>query len=323
MRIFAIYAIFCSIFAVCLCAAQMQSAEFTIPTITPKKQEIADVKRYYATIAEDQSRTISLSVRVDGFIQKLFVDRIYTKVRAGEPLFLMYASELIDAQSEFLATRNALSRQKLELLGVDSKEIDKIAKSHRILNEVSFYSPIDGVIFTKNINVGSGVKKGDEVFKIVNLSQVWAIANINQEDIGFLQKANTKAYALIEGYDKRIPAQLELVYPQVSDGFVKARFIIDNPNERIYPNMFAYIFIESPKFSRLTLPKNAVLYKDNKYFVFVKEDDDFMPLEIQARRIRGSNFYEIIDGLSEEQNVAKNALFILDSDAQNNGDYEW
>ena len=180
-----------SVFAM---AAQKPQAVFSIPTISPKKQNIAQIKQYYATISADESRNISLSVRVDGFIQKLFVDKIYTQVAKGEPLFSLYSAELIDAQSEFLATRNRLSNEKLALLGVDSKEIDKIAKTHKILNEVTFYAPIDGVVFTKNVNVGSGVKKGDEVFRIINLDKVWAIASINQEDLAFLK--NMGGYAI-------------------------------------------------------------------------------------------------------------------------------
>ena len=308
-----------SVFAM---AAQKPQAVFSIPTISPKKQNIAQIKQYYATISADESRNISLSVRVDGFIQKLFVDKIYTQVAKGEPLFSLYSAELIDAQSEFLATRNRLSNEKLALLGVDSKEIDKIAKTHKILNEVTFYAPIDGVVFTKNVNVGSGVKKGDEVFRFIKLDNVWAIASINQEDLAFLKASSTKAYIMVEGNSEKIPAELEMVYPQVSEGFLKARFVIDNAKGDIFPDMFAYVFIESPATQRLTLPSNAVLYKDRKYFVFVEDDGAFLPQEVEAKRIMGTKFYEILSGVHESQKVAQNALFILDSDAQNNGDYE-
>ncbi len=98
--------------------------------------------------------------------------------------------------------------------------------------------------------------------------------------------------------------------------------MIDNAKGDIFPDMFAYVFIESPATQRLTLPSNAVLYKDRKYFVFVEDDGAFLPQEVGAKRIMGTKFYEILSGVDESQKVAQNALFILDSDAQNNGDYE-
>lgn len=314
--------------------SNMNYKNFKIPLVEVKNINIADKKRYYARLEVNEGATYSVSVRTDGFLQNLFVNKTYENVNKDSPLFTFYSPELIDAQSEFLVTsaynHSHLARQKLELLGVNKKEIEKLRKGGKIINEITFYSPINGVIFAKNFNAGSGVKKGDEIFKIINLDSIWVVANINQDDLSFLKEIqninkdskNVNMYAIINGNDKKIPLKLDKIYPNIVDNFIKVRFILDNKNGEFYPNMFANIYLESISKTRLVLPKSAILYKNKKYFVFVENDGEFMVQEIEAKRILGSDFYEIINGLELGEMVAKNALFMLDSDAQNNGDFE-
>ncbi|MWV62088.1 HlyD family efflux transporter periplasmic adaptor subunit [Helicobacter saguini] len=314
----------------------IESKNFKIPVVAVKKEKISESKSYYAKLEADQSQIFSIVTRTDGFLQQLFVSQIYEKVRKNEALFTFYSPELIDAQSEYLVTsrynHGHLARQKLELLGVNSKEIAKLSKG-KILNEVTFYSPIDGVIFSKNFNAGSGVKKGDEIFKIVNLDSLWVVANINQEDLGFIQTLDSKklenleqntikSYVILDSFKKKIPIKFDIIYPNVTNNFVQVRFILDNKNAEFFPNMFAKVLLESVPKERLILPKSAILQKNKKNYVFVASDDEFMVQEIEAKRILGSDFFEIIDGLEVGEIVAKNALFMLDSDAQNNGDFE-
>ncbi|RDU73749.1 hemolysin D [Helicobacter aurati] len=297
---------------------------FSFPTIKVSRLTIADSRRYYGTIQEDESRVYSLSVRADGFIEKLFVSQIYAPVKAQQPLFSFYAPEIVDAQSEFLATlpHSHLAQQKLLLLGVDSKEIARLRSSRKINNAVTFYAPFDGVVFAKNVNRGSGVKKGDEVFRIIDISTLWVIASINQEDLPFIRQNDNRTYVQIEGYQGKVAVTLDRIYPNIVDNFVRVRFVLPNNDFTFFPNAFAQVTIESSPKERLILPKNAVLFKNNKYFVFLNDDGEFIPQEIQARRILGTRFYEIIDGLEEGQSVIKDALFIVDSDAQNNGWFE-
>lgn len=313
--------------------SKIEYKNFKIPVVVVKRESVADKKRYYAKLEPNQSAIYSVVVRSDGFLQNLFVSEIYAKVTKNAPLFSFYSPELIDAQSEFLVTSQYnhahLARQKLELLGVSASEIAKVRKSGKISNEVVFYAPISGVVFAKNFNVGSGVKKGDEIFRIVNLDTLWVVANINQEDLRLLDVLkDSKAGSALNAYmslidsDKKVGLKLDRIYPNVTDNYVKVRFILDNKNGEFYPNMFANVYIESSLRERLLLPKSALLYKNKKHFVFVESDGEFIVQEVSAKRVAGSEFYEITDGLDEGEIVAKNALFMLDSDAQNNGDFE-
>ncbi len=293
---------------------------FAFPTIEVSMQTMSDSKRYYGKTIQDESRVYSISVRADGFIEELFVDKNYMQVKAKEPLFAFYAPEIVDAQSELLATLgHDQAQQKLLLLGVDSKEIAKIKKMRKVINAVTFYAPFDGIVFDKNVSVGSGVKKGNEIFKLIDLKSLWVVANINQEDLNFIKENGNSAYAKIEGHQERVLIKLDKIYPNVIDNYVQVRFVLDNPNLEFFPNAFAYIDIESKPREMLVLPKNAVLFKNNKYFAFMYDGGELIPQQIQARRIKGARFYEVLEGLEKGDKVIKDALFVVDSDAQNNG----
>ncbi|OBV29092.1 hypothetical protein BKN38_08515 [Helicobacter sp. CLO-3] len=408
-----------------------QNALFKIPLIAPKRQNIGDSMQYFGIIKEDESRIHSLSVRADGFIEQLFIADTYAQVKKGAPLFTFYAPEIIDAQSELLGTFDSrhrhLAREKLALLGVHEKEIKAIESKRAIKNAIAYYAPFDGVVFTKNANVGAGAKRGDEVFRIVNLDKVWVIASIPQEDLGLLLQAsnaaktgakipesknapeskNTKdaleskisesaktsesapesknaesksaestntdssknssadsdknldsdksasqsapestpaestlatlqARATLQdrAHAKPFALTFDMIYPEANQGLLQARFIAENPTKELFPKAFVTITLNIAPSTKLTLPQSAILRKNGKFYVFVYDDEgsegekvllhhsEFMPREIEARKILGSSFYEILSGLGENDLVAKDALFVLDSDAQNNGDFD-
>ena len=121
-----------------------------------------------------------------------------------------------------------------------------------------------------------------------------------------------------------VSAKVDFIYPMVNEKTktVDVRFIIDNKDLKIYPNMFASVKIKSVNKTMLTLPKTAVLSKGSDHFVFKPiSDREFEPVKVEAKRI-STNKYEILDGLTKGDKVINNALFLLDSDAVTNALYE-
>ncbi|PAF48304.1 hemolysin D [Helicobacter sp. 12S02232-10] len=300
--------------------------DFSLPTIKVIQQEIAPSKRYYALLQPDESRIYSQNVRFEGFVEKLYANKTYLKVKKGEKLFSVYSPELINAQGELLASLRfneqiGAIKEKLRLLGIPKNEIESIIKNRKIKNSIEISSNFDGVIFTKNISEGGFIKRGDELFKIIDLSHIWVVAKINQEDLEFL-KHSQKAMVKVEGIPNKFQVTLENINPQIglNDKFIEARFGLENQDSIFYPNMFAKIEIFGESKKRLVLPKDAVLIKNNQAIVFKKDDFGFTPINIEVKQLSNGD-YEILQGLKLGDEVAKNALFILDADAQNNGDY--
>ncbi|WP_104748166.1 efflux RND transporter periplasmic adaptor subunit [Helicobacter cetorum] len=309
-------------------ALAKSKTHFNISTTKVIEKEFAQSRRYYATLEPDERLIFSQNVRFDGYVEKLYTNRTYTPVKKGEKLLTIYSPELASVQSELLSSLKFnhqvdAIKEKLRLLGLENSSIEKVISTHKVQNEINIYSRFNGIIFrkSKDLNEGSFIKKGQELFQIIDLSKLWAIAKVNQEDLEFL-KNTTKATLFVEGIKGKQEITLENINPIVNekDKMLEARFNVPNSKLLYYPNMFAQVEIFQKAKKMKVLPKEAVLIKGGKAIVFKKDDFGLSPLEIKATRLSDGS-YEILEGLEVGEEVANNALFVLDADAQNNGDY--
>ena len=119
-------------------------------------------------------------------------------------------------------------------------------------------------------------------------------------------------------------AKVDFIEPLLNDETktVKVRLNLDNKDLKVFPNMFVKATFIKKKETMLVLPKSAVITKSNLHYVFKPtKDDQFEPLQVEVKRIN-SKQYQIISGLSKDEIVINNALFMLDSDAITNGLYD-
>ncbi|WP_240333358.1 efflux RND transporter periplasmic adaptor subunit [Helicobacter suis] len=288
-------------------------------------KEVAPFRQYYALLEADETKVFSYNIRFDGYIEKLYVNQTYQNIKAGDKLFNIYSPSLISVQSELLSSvrfnkQVEQMREKLRLLGVPTYEIDNIIKTKKVKNNIDMRAPFSGVIFTKNINEGGFIKSGMEIYKIIDLRSLYVLAKVNQEDLDFVRHLS-KASISIEGISGVFPLKFDRINPLIGaqDKMLQVRFILNNPALIFFPNMFARVSIYQQARKMLVLPKEAVLVKNDKTIVFKKEDGDFTLTQIKAKR-NSDGSYEILEGLKAGDEVAKNALFILDADAINNGD---
>lgn len=306
---------------------EILSAEFYAKSIKVEKVKISQERRYYGKIALNEESISVFNLRVDGFVEDIKVANSYQKIEKGSELFSIYSPELLQAQNEYI---NALkyksnivaTKEKLLLLGVDERLIKKIEKEKKPLKVVPFFSKNQGLVYEKNISEGQYIKKGESIYKIVDLSSVWFIAQIPQEEFAFLSKPLNSSIEIL-GIKQKFQAQFLQIIPTInpSSKLLEARFLLKNPNLELFENLFGIITLSHPSKEVLFVPKECVLLRDNKLYVFKKDEEGkFAPQEIEALSLNAG--YEIISGLESGDEIAQNALFILDSDAQANGEYE-
>ena len=164
------------------------------------------------------SRIVS---RVDGYVEKLYVDKTFDVVHKGDPLAEIYSPELYStAQELILATRGggvgdlaAAARNKLLLLGVSQQEIDGIVASGKPSLRLVIRSPQTGYVVDKKIVVGASVEAKMTLFEVADLSTVWVEADVYEKDIPFLQ-VGQEVEATVEAYPNRtFTGKLALIYP--------------------------------------------------------------------------------------------------------------
>jgi len=299
---------------------------FNKTTVKVQKQTLGLSKEFYADIVLDETDIKDITLRFDGFIQKLYQDKKYSYINSGEKLFSIYSNEVYTSLQEFLTIDLTNQRRyksymdKFKNLDIDTKQIVNILKSKEMRENIDIYSPYSGYLITKQINTGSAVKKGQLLFQIASMKQLWGKVKVYQKDLSYIKK-DMDVKLFIEGFGV-VTSKVDFIYPTIDEQTktVDVRVLIENNDLKIYPGMFAKAKIYESSRIMLVLPKSAVLTKANQHFVFVPSGDQFEPKEIIAKRIN-TNQFEVSSGLNENDEVIDKVMFLLDSDAITNGLY--
>ncbi len=307
---------------------------FSVQSVKVKEESLSHSKKSYGFVKADEAREHDISPRFGGFVEKLYADKVYKYVKKGDPLVTLYSPEVYKAKEDYLNSYNYTKNKKskgmlrsaklkLELLGVSKREIEHVIKSKKISQNTTIYAPVSGYIFQKSISEGSAFNAKERLFKIVNLDEVWVEAKVFEEDREWLKRA--ESFELhFKSTPKTYRATSKLFYPMLSEkeATMTLRLRVKNPNRELFVGMYASLISKDKKESYLTLPSDAVMRKDGKFYVFVmgEYEGEYDPLEVSVKPLN-AHTYIITDGLNKGDEVVRNALFMMDSDAQINGLY--
>ncbi|MGP2656795.1 efflux RND transporter periplasmic adaptor subunit [Malaciobacter sp. WC5094] len=324
-------AIFLSLFIFTSLNAKIIEVEqlFNRKTVKVKQEEVSITKSFYGKMAIDESKVVDVVTRFDGFVTNLNANKTFMKVNKNDELFQVYSDEIYSIQKELQIAKRVnkslylSTMERLKALDINKKELQKIKNAKLSYEGIKVYSPMNSIVLQKNINDKGAIKKGNLLIQLANIEKLWFIANIYQKDLGFL-KDKMEALVYVDGLTTPIKTKLDYIYPNVDekDKSIDVRFVVDNKDLKLYPNMFGTIKLKSTQKTMLTLPKTAVLSKGSEYYVFKPiSKKEFEPVKVEAKRL-SSYKYEILDGLEEGDEVINNALFLLDSDAITNALYD-
>ena len=314
---------------------------YKISTVKVKETQNVPQKEFFAKTSFKEASTKEITLKFSGFVEKISVDERYKKVEKGSLLFTVYSPEILALKEELIKTaeyaekskifedeifsKTAASllestKQRLYLLGVSKTDIEKTLSSKTPSRTVAVYSLYSGTVVEKSVFAGSFVEVGRPLMKLADTSTLWADIKIYESDIPTLKIGST-VILTFSGATKKYKAKINQILPEINenDRSLTARANLQNDGHLV-ANMFAKAHIQSKGEKILMLPKTAVLEKGKKQFVFVKVDNKFEPLEITAKKIDAYN-YQILDGITQGEEVANDALFMLDADAKVNGLY--
>lgn len=207
-------------------------------------------------VTYDESRLSRVVSRVSGYVEKLYIDKTFVAVRAGDPLAEIYSPELYSAAQELVLAAQypgsrevaSAARQKLLLLGVSREEIDQIERQRQPANRLVLRSPQAGYVIEKKIVVGSSVQPGMTLLEVADLASVWVEAAVFEKDVGFLQ-VGQRVEATVEAYPGRVfSGRVDLVYPVLEESTRtnRVRFVLENPQAELRPGMYATVRIDTP-----------------------------------------------------------------------------
>lgn len=232
-------------------AVAMASVE-TTPVV---RRELSHEIRAVGKIQYNESSLATITARVDGYAEKLFVNFTGVDIKAGDHLAQVYSPELVVAQEELLiglrsgGTGQSVepSRIKLRRWGLTDKQIDELVASKKTTDRITLYSPIDGTVTEKLIVENSSFKVGDALYRIANLGTVWAYVDIYEFDLAWVRYGQ-QVELTTEAYPGRVfRGMVTFVQPIVNEATrtVRVPVHIKNDDHVLKPGMYVSTIVKA------------------------------------------------------------------------------
>ncbi len=328
-----------------------------IRTVEASVKPLKKVVRTVGRVEYDERKVTTVSIKVEGWIEKLYADYSGKRVKKGTPLADIYSPELLSLQLEYLNLLNwkpslglrtsrtvefglgdrlnqvgrltiydldplvDVVKQKLSLWEIPDEVVKELETSKKPVRTLTIKSPVDGYVFQKPVFRGTRVGPGEKIMDIVDLSSVWILADIYEHEIPFVREGQHARIVLSYYPQKEFPAKVDFVYPALSGQTrtAKARFVVPNPQGILKPQMFANVHMELDLGPRLSIPDTCILDTGRRQVVYVDAGDGiFAAREVKAG-YRGDGVVEITSGLKAGEKVAASAVFLIDSEAKLKG----
>lgn len=286
--------------------------------------------------ANEKSSSIQ-TAHFGGRIEHLNYKSIGEYVKQGSLLATVYSPELVTAQNEFieaLVIKNSQPelykavRNKLKNWKISETQITQIEYTKKVITNFKMYANVSGYIDEILVQDGNHVKEGMPLFKVSNLSTVWAVFDVYEQDIKNL-KLGQKLIVKANAYpDKEITAKINFIDPNLNTDTrtVLVRATLSNSKKRLKPGMLLSGEVEfknsaTVKSSIVIIPKTAVLWTGKRAIVYIKtmkNEPVFELREIALGNVTETN-YEVLSGLENGEEVVVNGTFTVDAAAQLQG----
>jgi cobalt-zinc-cadmium efflux system membrane fusion protein len=218
----------------------------------------------------------------------------------------------IKADAEKEAAEN-----RLHALGIGEGGLPRTVEHYT--STTSVLAPIAGLVVERDITLGQMVEPSDNVFVVMDLSEVWILVEVYDRDlaqVGIGQAALVRVAAYPEGEFRGTVANIGAVVEPKTRA-VKVRVVLPNPDRLLKPGMFATVTLEGTtgvSRQRLLAPAAAVQRDDGRTIVFVPRGErDFESREVRIARELGP-LVEIEGGLTEGEAVVTTGSFLLKSE---------
>jgi Cu(I)/Ag(I) efflux system membrane fusion protein len=279
-----------------------------------------------AVAKPDERSLLTVALRADSFIETLYVNETGRHVKKGEPLFRIYSPEMVKVQVDYRIATNASgdredkgSLQRLSNLQLPQAVLDELKRTREPVISFDWPSPVSGVVMQKPAIEGMMMKAGDEMMRLADLSSIWVIADVAEQDIGQVQVGSTAkvSFRAFPGEVFTGTVTFILHELEMATRTAKVRIEVANPDHRIKHEMFADVEINAGEGEdeRLVVPVSALIDSGNRQVVLVDRGEGrFEPRPVKVG-LRGDGYVEILDGLKSGDNVVVAANFLIDAES--------
>lgn len=284
--------------------------------------------RASGTIQLDEGRIAVVTLRTQGFIEKVEAVTTGDVVRKGQTLMRVYSREIAAAAAQYLSTeagnsaagQDALAgaRRRLEILDVPLGFIDEIGRTRKVPLTVGWPAPRDGIVIERAAIDGMMANPGDVMFRLADTSVVWALVDVAERDLDRIAIGQSVAVRPRSRPNSSFIGRVDLVYPQINreTRTARVRVKLANPDMALLPDMFVDAEIETGGGKPIiAVPSSAVIDSGEKQVVIVdKGEGRFEPRQVTLGQ-RGDGFVEIRSGVAAGEPVVTSATFLIDAES--------
>ncbi len=319
--------------------------------VSPEKQQLIGVKvatvekapvrhtiRVLGRVTLDETRVFRVTVPVDGLVREAGPIVTGDIVRKDEVLATFYNRDFLTAQQTYLYALNTMDRFKdkeseeqlkltraqmqsaeenLEFLGMGKTQLQEIARTRQIARNVQLRSSVEGLVLARNVFPGLRFDRSTELFRIGDISKVWILADIFENEAEYYRPGLTARVSLLQ-QKRTFLARVSSSLPQFDQATrtLKVRLEADNPGYILRPDMFVDVELSINLPPAITVPADAVLDSGLKKTVFVDLGNGlFEPREVETGWRLG-NQIEITKGLKVGERIAMSGTFLIDSESR-------
>jgi membrane fusion protein, copper/silver efflux system len=319
--------------------------------VSPEKQQMVGVRygtvergtasvtlRASGRVVQDETRVVRVHSKIEGWIERVFLDFTGQPIQKGQPLLTLYSPEMLATEQEYLlAVRNLeamkkssldgaqrsaealveAARRRLELWDVPAALLEEVRRTGKPVRTTTLYAPASGVVITRNAFPGQRIMPETELYVIGDLSRVWIMADVFESDMPAIRNG-LGATVAIPGEGRSFTARVTNIVPQVDAATrtLKVRLEAANPSTRLKPDMFVDVTFATAGRVRLSVPVDAVLDAGLRKTVFVDRGNGYIEPRAVATGERFGDRIEIVSGLKAGERIVTSGTFLIDSESQ-------
>ena len=314
-----------------------------VQTIEVRRRDLAGTLMLAGRVEEAETSLSTISARVGGRIDKLYLDFTGQSVHKGQPIALIYSPEVVSAAEEYRLALESLerlgssalpdaqaqarelvtaSRRRLELWGLTAPQIREIEKSNEPGIHITIYAPAGGTVMERKVTEGQYVREGDPLYSITDLSTVWVKADVYESDLPMVRLGQAVEITAEALPGTPLSGRVSFIEPTLNPQTrtVPVRIQVLNPSLRLRPGMYARAMLQhSLGRNLLAVPRTAVIDTGMKTLVYVAKGNGVF----EGREVKlgpgGEEFRPVLTGLNEGERIVTQGSFLIDSQTRLSG----
>jgi len=330
----------------------MRGADANFMTIAPERLQTIGVKfqkaarrpldkiiRTMGRVEIDERLVGRVNLKFEGWIENLRVSAIGDHVKKDQVLFTIYSPDLVATQEEYLlalqsyrelgksefpvVSRGAkdlldATRRRLQLWDIKEHHVQDLERTGTVLRTLPIHSPVMGTVIRMEARTGTFVTPGTELYFIADLSRIWITADIYEYELPYIKLRQGASVTLSYDPNTKLHGHVAFIYPTLDPQTrtAKVRFELNNPGEKLKPDMYVNVELKVPLGTKLVVPRDAILESGERQLLFIHHGGGQLEWRHVTLGAKTGDWVEVQEGLKEGEHVVTGANFLIDSESQ-------